>query len=56
VWLLPRASPERQAILFVAISAGNREGGGAYSDIDMKFEDSGYFHKDGTPYPTRRLP
>lgn len=42
--------------VFVAISAGDRKGGGAYSDIDMKFEDAGYFHKDGTPYPAKRLP
>ncbi|TCM18938.1 putative cupin superfamily protein [Novosphingobium sp. PhB165] len=38
--------------VFVAIGAGNRDGSGAYSDIDMKFEGDGYFHKDGTPYPT----
>ncbi|WP_037501992.1 cupin domain-containing protein [Sphingomonas jaspsi] len=42
--------------VFIAISAGNRAGGGSYSDIDMKFEDAGYFHKDGTPYPAKRLP
>jgi uncharacterized cupin superfamily protein len=41
--------------VFVAISAGERIKGGAYSDIDMKFEGDGYFHKDGTPYPTKRL-
>lgn len=40
---------------FIAISAGNSNGSGAYSDIDMKFEADGYFHKDGTPYPTERL-
>ncbi|WP_395391790.1 cupin domain-containing protein [Novosphingobium sp. BL-8A] len=41
--------------VFVAIGAGNQDGSGAYSDIDMKFEGPGYFHKDGTPYPTDRL-
>jgi uncharacterized cupin superfamily protein len=40
---------------FVALSAGNDEAGGSYSDIDMVFTSSGYLHKDGTPYPTRRL-
>ena len=41
--------------VFVAISAGNRDGGGAYSDIDMTFSAEGYFHKDGTPYPAKRI-
>ncbi|UYY58555.1 cupin domain-containing protein [Sphingomonas sp. S2-65] len=41
--------------VFVAISAGAR-GSGEYSDIDMYFNADGYFHKDGTPYPTQRLP
>jgi uncharacterized cupin superfamily protein len=41
--------------VFVAIGTGDRGKGGAYSDIDMTFGDSGYFHKDGTPYPTERL-
>lgn len=41
--------------VFIAISAGNPDGSGAYSDIDMKFEADGYYHKDGTPYPTDRL-
>ncbi|SFF83493.1 Uncharacterized conserved protein, cupin superfamily [Novosphingobium sp. CF614] len=40
---------------FVAISAGNRDGTGAYSDIDMQFDGDGYFRKDGTPYPTARM-
>lgn len=40
---------------FIAISAGDRNGSGAYPDIDMKFEGNGYFHKDGTPYPTARM-
>lgn len=41
--------------VFIAIGAGNQNGGGAYSDIDMKFDGDGYFHKDGTPYPTERI-
>lgn len=40
---------------FIAIGAGNQQGRGAYSDIDMIFDDEGYYHKDGTPYPTRRI-
>jgi uncharacterized cupin superfamily protein len=40
---------------FVAISCGDRDSGGAYSDIDMYFTDEGYFHKDGTAYPAKRL-
>jgi uncharacterized cupin superfamily protein len=39
---------------FIAISAGKRDTG-SYSDIDMKFDDNGFYHKDGTPYPTTRL-
>ncbi len=35
---------------FLAVSAGNPDGSGAYSDIDMTFDGEGYFHKDGTPY------
>lgn len=41
--------------VFVAISAGGC-GSGAYPDIDMVFTPDGYFHRDGTPYPTRRIP
>ncbi len=40
---------------FIAISAGDKDGAGAYSDIDMKFDAVGYYHKDGTPYPTKRM-
>lgn len=36
--------------VFLAISAGNPDGSGGYSDIDMIFTADGYFHKDGTPY------
>lgn len=40
---------------FIAISAGNKDGSGAYSDIDMKFDGEGYYHRDGTPYPAKRM-
>jgi uncharacterized cupin superfamily protein len=40
---------------FIAIGAGNTKGSGAYSDIDMKFDGDGYFRKDGTPYPAKRI-
>ena len=40
---------------FIAIGGGTSLGG-AYSDIDMMFTaDGGYAHKDGTPYPAKRL-
>ncbi|WP_200879097.1 cupin domain-containing protein [Sphingopyxis sp. MWB1] len=43
--------------VFVALGGGKaRDTGGSYSDIDMKFTPDGYFHKDGTPYPTKRIP
>jgi uncharacterized cupin superfamily protein len=38
---------------FVCFSAGPRTSGD-YPDIDMMFTASGFFHKDGTPYPPRR--
>ncbi len=38
---------------FIVFSAGDRAGGGAYSDIDMVFTPEGFQHKDGTPYPAR---
>ncbi len=40
---------------FIVVSAGERSKGGAYSDIDMTFDANGYYHKDGTAYPTTRL-
>jgi len=40
---------------FIAISAGDRDSGGSYADIDMDFTSEGYFHKDGTPYPAKRI-
>lgn len=44
-----------QDCVFIAIGTGDKSGGGVYSDIDMTFGDDGYFHKDGTPYPTERI-
>jgi uncharacterized cupin superfamily protein len=41
---------------FVVVSAGDREAGGGYSDIDMVFEAGRYLHRDGTPYDASRLP
>lgn len=41
--------------VFIAIGAGNKDGAGGYSDIDMTFDAEGYYHKDGTPYPTKRM-
>lgn len=40
---------------FIAVSAGDKAGAGGYSDIDMTFDDVGYYHKDGTPFPTKRM-
>lgn len=40
----------------IAVGAGNRNGSGGYSDIDMIFSGDAYFHKDGTPYSSARLP
>ena len=41
--------------VFIAIGTGDRAKGGGYSDIDMTFDEDGYYHKDGMPYPTTRL-
>lgn len=38
---------------FVAVSAGNTQGSGSYSDIDMRWASGTYMHKDGTPYPAK---
>ena len=37
----------------VLLEIGSRKVGdeGEYSDIDMRFDPRGYFHKDGKPYP-----
>lgn len=43
--------------VFVAISGGDRDADwGEYPDIDMVFDAEGYAHKDGTRYPSERLP
>lgn len=43
--------------VFVALGGGKQyDSGGGYSDIDMLFTPDGYTHKDGTPYPTSRIP
>ncbi|WP_336987325.1 cupin domain-containing protein [Altererythrobacter aquiaggeris] len=42
--------------VFVAVSAGDRDGSGEYPDIDMRFTADGYFRKDGTRYATDRIP
>ena len=47
----------RAAMRHAALGGGKRyDTGGGYSDIDMMFTPDGYFHKDGTPYPTTRIP
>ncbi|MGN3974280.1 cupin domain-containing protein [Tsuneonella sp. SYSU-LHT278] len=46
-----------RACAFVVVSAGDSEADhGEYPDIDMRFGPEGYTRKDGTPYPSRRLP
>ncbi len=43
--------------VFIAISGGDRdEDSGEYPDIDMVFDADGYARKDGTRYPTTRIP
>ncbi|WP_260581258.1 cupin domain-containing protein [Sphingopyxis sp. PET50] len=43
--------------VLVALGGGAKyDIGGGYSDIDMLFTPDGYFHKDGTPYPAKRIP
>lgn len=42
---------------FVVVSGGDGDKDhGEYPDIDMKFTPDGYVRKDGTPYPTKRIP
>lgn len=42
---------------FLVLSAGDRLiDHGEYPDIDMQFTPEGYLHRDGTPYPTERIP
>ncbi|MBO6526540.1 cupin domain-containing protein [Erythrobacter sp.] len=43
--------------IFVAVSAGDKDrDSGEYPDIDMVFDPDGYARKDGTRYPTQRIP
>lgn len=43
--------------VFVAISGGDSDAdSGEYPDIDMVFDADGYARKDGTRYPSERLP
>ncbi|MBA4747299.1 MAG: cupin domain-containing protein [Sphingopyxis sp.] len=43
--------------VLIALGGGKQyDTGGGYSDIDMVFTPDGYTHKDGTPYPTARIP
>jgi uncharacterized cupin superfamily protein len=43
--------------VFVAISGGDRaDDSGEYPDIDLVFDADGYARKDGTRYPTERVP
>ncbi len=43
--------------IFVAVSAGDKNrDSGEYPDIDMVFDPDGYARKDGTRYPTERIP
>lgn len=43
--------------VFVAISGGDRDAdSGEYPDIDLVFDADGYARKDGTRYPTERVP
>ncbi|MBD3728785.1 MAG: cupin domain-containing protein [Sphingomonadales bacterium] len=41
---------------FVVVGAGDRtKDHGEYPDIDMVFRQEGYFTRDGTPYPAKRI-
>ena len=41
--------------VMIAVSAGDTsKDWGEYPDIDLKFANRDYFHKDGTPYPPKR--
>lgn len=43
--------------VFIAVSGGDRDAdSGEYPDIDMVFDADGYARKDGTRYPSERLP
>ncbi len=40
---------------FLVVGAGEKLSGGSYSDIDMIFDENGYYRRDGTPYGTERV-
>jgi uncharacterized cupin superfamily protein len=43
--------------IFVAVSAGSRDDdGGQYPDLDMVFDAEGYARRNGSRYPTERIP
>ena len=43
--------------VFIAVGAGDKaRDSGEYPDIDMVFDPEGYARKDGTRYPTKRIP
>ena len=46
---------ERDCV-FVVVGGGDKAGGGGYSDIDMTFDEDGYYRRDGTPYDSSRAP
>jgi len=42
---------------FLVVSGGDAsKDHGEYPGIDLKFTPDGYVHRDGTPYPTKRIP
>ena len=41
--------------MLIAAAAGDHDGNGGYSDIDMMFTGDSYFRKDGTPYESDRI-
>ena len=43
-----------QDCVFLVVGAGEKLSGGAYSDIDMIFDEHGFYRRDGTPYGTER--
>ena len=40
--------------VFLVVGAGEKLSGGVYSDIDMIFDEHGYYRKDGPPYGSER--
>ncbi len=41
--------------VFLVVGAGDKLSGGAYSDIDMVFDEHGFYRRDGTPYGSDRI-